>query len=86
MISHAEERLPISLLTGFLGSGKTTLLERALASPAASDTAVVINELGEIGLDHYLVETADGQPEPALSRAVVACPPTYRPNRRGRYI
>ena len=60
MISRAEERLPISLLTGFLGSGKTTLLKRALASPAVSDTAVVINELGEIGLDHYLVETAEG--------------------------
>jgi G3E family GTPase len=57
---HAEERLPISLLTGFLGSGKTTLLKRALASPAAGDTAVVINELGEIGLDRYLVETVDG--------------------------
>ncbi|HEX6842362.1 MAG TPA: GTP-binding protein, partial [Stellaceae bacterium] len=60
MTSHVEKRLPISLLTGFLGSGKTTLLKRALASPAASDTAVVINELGEIGLDHYLVETVDG--------------------------
>src|SRR6202047_262050 len=52
--------LPISLLTGFLGSGKTTLLARALGRAAMADTAVVINELGEIGLDHYLIETVDG--------------------------
>jgi G3E family GTPase len=56
----AEERLPIALLTGFLGSGKTSLLRRALASAAWTDTAVLINELGEIGLDHYLVDTVDG--------------------------
>ena len=54
------DRLPISLLTGFLGSGKTSLLKRALAAAAFADTAVLINELGEIGLDHYLVETVDG--------------------------
>ncbi|MDR3495125.1 MAG: GTP-binding protein [Ancalomicrobiaceae bacterium] len=48
---------PVSLLTGFLGSGKTTLLQRVLADPAFADTAVVINEFGEIGLDHLLVES-----------------------------
>jgi G3E family GTPase len=52
--------LPVTVLTGFLGSGKTTFLRRALASPALGQTAVVVNELGEIGLDHYLVETVDG--------------------------
>jgi len=52
--------LPISLLTGFLGSGKTTLLKRALATREFADTAVVINELGEIGLDHYLVKAVAG--------------------------
>ena len=48
-------RIPIVLLTGFLGTGKTTLLSRLLAHPELSDTAVLINELGEIGLDHQLV-------------------------------
>ena len=48
--------LPVHLLTGFLGSGKTTLLARLLREPALADTAVVINELGEIGLDHLLVD------------------------------
>lgn len=46
---------PVTILTGFLGSGKTTLLNRALRDPALSRTAVVINEFGEIGLDHALV-------------------------------
>lgn len=52
--------LPVNLLTGFLGSGKTTLLKRILADAAFADTAVLINEFGEIGLDHDLVERVDG--------------------------
>ena len=48
--------LPVTLLTGFLGSGKTSFLRRVLADPAASDTAVLINEFGEVGLDHLIVE------------------------------
>ena len=49
----------VNLLTGFLGSGKTTLLKRLLADPALADTAVLINEFGEVGLDHQLVERID---------------------------
>jgi G3E family GTPase len=52
---------PVTLLTGFLGSGKTTLLRRLLADPALSDTAVIINEFGEVALDHLLVEHLDEQ-------------------------
>jgi G3E family GTPase len=59
-VHRGDPVLPISLLTGFLGSGKTTFLKRALSSPKFGETAVLINEIGEIGLDHYLVETIDG--------------------------
>jgi G3E family GTPase len=51
--------IPFTVLTGFLGAGKTTLLNRLLADPALSDTAVIINEFGEVGLDHLLVEKID---------------------------
>jgi len=50
---------PVCVLTGFLGSGKTTLLGKLLRRPEFSRTAVIINEFGEIGLDHDLVETSD---------------------------
>lgn len=53
------EFTPVHLITGFLGSGKTTLLKRLLAEPRLSDTAVLINEFGEIGLDHQLLERID---------------------------
>ncbi len=48
--------IPVNVITGFLGSGKTTLLGRLLRAPALADTAVLVNELGEIGLDHQLLE------------------------------
>ena len=55
----AGGRLPVFVLTGFLGSGKTTLLNRLLRAEGLRDTAVVVNELGAIGIDHLLVESAD---------------------------
>ncbi|MEQ8355855.1 MAG: GTP-binding protein [Kiloniellaceae bacterium] len=53
-----ETPLATSVLTGFLGSGKTTLLRHLLAHPAMEETAVIVNEFGEIGLDHLLVQEA----------------------------
>jgi G3E family GTPase len=52
--------IPVSLITGFLGAGKTTLLNRLLRDPALGDALVIVNEWGEIGLDHLLVEKFDG--------------------------
>ena len=48
--------IPVTLLTGFLGSGKTTVLNHVLKQPGMAATAVIVNEFGEIGLDHLLVE------------------------------
>ena len=51
------DRTPVSIITGFLGSGKTTLLNGLLRHPRMADAAVIINEFGEIGLDHLLIAT-----------------------------
>jgi G3E family GTPase len=56
--NHDSPKMPVTVITGFLGSGKTTLLNHLLSSPDMADTAVVINEFGEISLDHLLVETS----------------------------
>lgn len=54
------QQFPVSLLTGFLGSGKTTVLNHLLRAPELANTLVIINEFGEIGLDHELVEWSNG--------------------------
>jgi len=48
--------VPVNVVTGFLGSGKTTLLQRLLAAPSLTETAVLVNEFGEVGLDHQLLQ------------------------------
>ena len=55
----SDDRITANVLTGFLGAGKTSLLKRLLALPSLSGTAVIINEFGEVGLDHLLVEAID---------------------------
>jgi len=53
-------QIPVHVLSGFLGSGKTTLLNRIIRQDMFAGSAVIINEFGEIGLDHHLVEKTDG--------------------------
>jgi|GEM_PF-6605670 len=61
-------RIPVRLLTGFLGSGKTTVLKHLLQQPAADRTLVIINEFGEIALDHLLLVENDKDVTVALNR------------------
>jgi G3E family GTPase len=56
-----DKRIPVTLLTGFLGSGKTTLLNQLLSDPKMHDSAVIINELGETGLDHILATQVESE-------------------------
>jgi G3E family GTPase len=56
------EQIPIILLTGFLGAGKTTLLSRWIRAPEFDGAMVIVNELGEVGLDHHLLETSTDAP------------------------
>ncbi len=61
MRESAATTTPVTLLTGFLGSGKSTLLTQILRDPRFNDTAVVVNEFGEVGLDGFLVEHGSEQ-------------------------
>ena len=54
-----DARLPVTLLTGFLGSGKTTLLNAWLKSPDLSEAAVIVNEFGDVGIDHELIASSN---------------------------
>jgi len=66
------DAIPVTVLTGFLGAGKTTWLNRVLSDPDLADTAVIINEFGQVPIDHLLVETAsDGVIE--LSDGCICC-------------
>ncbi|PDS29042.1 CobW family GTP-binding protein [Rhizobium phaseoli] len=57
-MSAFNDRIPVTVLTGFLGAGKSTLLNRILKDPAMKDAAVIINEFGDVGIDHLLVESS----------------------------
>ncbi len=67
------ERIPVYVLTGFLGSGKTTLLSRMVRAPEASDTAVIVNEFGEVGLDHILLTRGDENDVVLLDSGCLCC-------------
>ncbi|SOE48647.1 CobW family GTP-binding protein [Orrella dioscoreae] len=56
----ADRRIPLVVVTGFLGSGKTTLVNRLLREPGLRETAVVVNELGSIAVDHHLLRVSEG--------------------------
>lgn len=61
--------IPVSIITGFLGSGKTTLLNQILQEPEFKNAAVIVNELGEVGIDHYLVS----QSQDKIVRLTTGC-------------
>ena len=69
----AEEKKPITIITGFLGSGKTTVLNHLLGDERFADTAVIINEFGEIGIDHLLVETSFEEDELMVMQSGCIC-------------
>ncbi|NIC04970.1 CobW family GTP-binding protein [Billgrantia bachuensis] len=73
MSSDTHDQIPVTVLTGFLGSGKTTLLNRLVRQPAMKDALVVINEFGDIGLDHRLVAEGDEQTVVEMSSGCLCC-------------
>ena len=58
-VRHNPEKIPVTVLTGYLGAGKTTLLNRILSEPHGKKYAVIVNEFGEIGIDNDLIVGAD---------------------------
>ena len=57
--SFGDPRIPVFVISGFLGSGKTTLLRHVIESPALAESLVIVNEFGEVGIDHHLLERSD---------------------------
>jgi G3E family GTPase len=71
-VTAAPDRTPVAIITGWLGSGKTTLLNHVLRDPAFADAAVIVNEFGEIALDHLLV-TAPDESLVVLGNGCICC-------------
>ncbi|MGO4440847.1 CobW family GTP-binding protein [Rhizobium sp. RAF56] len=71
-MSNLRERIPVSILTGFLGAGKSTLLNRILKDPDMREAAAIINEFGDVGIDHLLVESS-GDSIVELSDGCLCC-------------
>ena len=67
-----QARIPVSIVTGFLGAGKSTLLNRLLKDPAMKEAAVIVNEFGDVGIDHLLVESS-GDSVIELSDGCLCC-------------
>src|SRR5919108_1833352 len=58
-VARMSDKVPVTVLTGYLGAGKTTLLNRILSEPHGRKYAVIVNEFGEIGIDNDLIVGAD---------------------------
>jgi G3E family GTPase len=72
MTKQQDERIPVTVLTGFLGAGKTTLLNRILTTEHGRRVAVIVNEFGEVGIDHHLLISSD-QEIVEMSNGCICC-------------
>jgi G3E family GTPase len=60
-LNASDQRIPVTILTGFLGAGKTTLLKAILSKRGSERITVIINEFGDVGLDHELIEFVEDE-------------------------
>jgi G3E family GTPase len=72
-VTKSDERIPVTLLTGFLGSGKTTVLNHLVCQPGFARTLVIVNEFGEVGLDHLLVSRLADDTLVEMSSGCLCC-------------